>query len=143
MLIYYNENTGEISSVMHDCCDINQAVSIENLKTKVSYIEYGRDVFYLYVNPDTEELALRAGLQLIPDKEQINLGESVNFKINTEKPFTSLIFNIGEASVQISNTEFDVKFDYPGNYYIWVNAVDYFSYPITINVTQGGSGNAG
>jgi hypothetical protein len=135
MIIYYDKNTGEINSVMHDECDISKAMPTETQDVKISYVEYGRDAFYLYVSPETKELTLRSGLLLTPDKTQISIGESVRFKIDTDKSFTSLTFVVNGTSIKINNTEFDIKFDYPGVYYIAVNDVEYFSYPVIINVS--------
>lgn len=135
MLLLYNKNTGNIDSVLHEEYDISKAAPMDSQKVKVSFIEFGGDAFYLYINPTTEEIMLKKGLQLNPDKNQIKVGESIHFKILTENtPTSSLTFAINGNIIEINGTEFDIKFDYPGSYYIYVTSIEYYSYPITINV---------
>lgn len=135
MIIYYDKNTGEINSVMHDECDISKAMPTETQDVKISYIEYGRDAFYLYVSPETKELMLRSGLLLTSDKTQINIGESIRFKIDTDKSFASLTLAVNGILIKVNSNEFDIKFDYPGVYYVTVSDIQYFSYPVVINVS--------
>jgi hypothetical protein len=134
MLIIYDKVDGHIYYTDDIGFDPSSLPLQDNQKIKVSYIQYGSAAKFLKVDPATEILMLRKGISVAADKDQINVGDTIHFTLLTNEVFEPVDIKIGSNIFNVTTNEFDVKFDYPGNYYIEVPNFDYFCLPKTIEV---------